>query len=221
MRAHIQPVILFFLMYQSPLGVPAKYSAPLTALNPPSHTIGISNLRDFAAVGMLDMNGPFCQHGTTSVRFPVSTANYSLSALESAMATLASIEEPELRNNSAMIFEAYSLHAVQRIPPPSTAFPDRENGVLMAAIMMWDSAGLNATREKEIEGRAVGYAKAMRDVVVRASGGKLHAYLNYAHGDEGLEAMYGHESWRVERLRALKGEWDPENRFGWYAPIVR
>jgi hypothetical protein len=206
-------------MYQSPSGVPDRYTAPLAALNPPSHTTGISTLRDFAVVGLLDMKGPFCQHGSTSLRFPISTVNYSLSALESAMTTLIQITEPELRN-SAMILEAYSLHAVQRVPAHSTAFPDRENGILMASIMIWDSAGLNASRGKEIEDRAMGYGKEMRDVVVKASGGKLHAYVNYAHGDERLEAMYGYESWRLERLRALKGEWDTENRFGWYAPVV-
>jgi hypothetical protein len=32
--------------------------------------------------------------------------------------------------------------------------------------------------------------------------------------------MYGHESWRIERLRGLKKKWDPENRMRFYAPIV-
>jgi hypothetical protein len=206
-------------MYQTPSGVPAKYASPYIALTPLSHKPGISTLRGFAAVGLIDMNGPFCQHGTSSLRFPVSTVNYSLSALETAMEILVRIEEPELRN-SAMVLEAYSLHAVQRVPAASTAFPDRENGVLMASIMVWDSKGLNATRAAEVEGRATGYGKEIREAVVRGSRGELHAYVNYAHGDENLEALYGYEAWRLDRLRALKGQWDPENRFGWYAPIV-
>ena len=44
--------------------------------------------------------------------------------------------------------------------------------------------------------------------------------VNYANGDETLEEMYGHEGWRLEKLRRLKKEWDPENRFGFYAPIL-
>jgi hypothetical protein len=206
-------------MYQSPSGVPNKHTSPLTALTPLSHTTGLSTLRDFAVVGLIDMNGPFCQHGTTSLRFPASTINYPLSALEASMEILVHIAEPELRN-SAMVLEAYSLHAVQRVPAASTAFPDRENGVLSASILVWDSAGLNASRAAEIEERAMGYGRGMRDGVVKGSGGGLHAYVNYAHGDESLEAMYGYEGWRVQWLRALKGEWDPENRFGWYAPVV-
>ena len=45
-------------------------------------------------------------------------------------------------------------------------------------------------------------------------------YLNYAFGDESLESMYGHEPWRLEKLRALKAQYDPENRFAYYNPIV-
>lgn len=206
-------------MYQSPAGVPIKYVEPLAALAPLSRTAGVSTLRDFAAVTLLDMDGPICQHGSTGLRFPVSTVNYSLAATKTVMNTFMQIKEPEL-SGSAMVLEAYSLHAVQQVPAVSTSFPDRENGVLMAAVMMWDSKGLNASRGAEVEARAVGYAKEMRDVVVRDSGGPLHAYVNYAFGDEGLEALYGYEGWRVERLRALKREWDPLNRFGWYAPIV-
>jgi hypothetical protein len=59
----------------------------------------------------------------------------------------------------------------------------------------------------------------MRDAIVQGSGGKLYAYVNYANGEEGLEAMYGYEGWRLDRLRALKGEYDPLGRFSWYAPI--
>lgn len=47
----------------------------------------------------------------------------------------------------------------------------------------------------------------------------MHAYVNYAHGDETLEEVYGYEAWRVARLRALKEKYDPLGRFGFYAPI--
>ncbi len=33
---------------------------------------------------------------------------------------------------------------------------------------------------------------------------ELHAYVNYAHGDENLQEVYGHQSWRLQRLRAMK-----------------
>jgi hypothetical protein len=204
-------------MYQSPSGVPSEHTKPFLALSPLIHTTGISSLPDFAAVSMLSMDGPYCVHGTSSMRFPVSTVNYTLSAMEDAMSALAQVE-PEL-SSSGMIFEAYSLHAVQKVPAASTAFPDRENGLLIAAVMLWNASALTPAEAVTIEERALRHGRKMRDAVVQGSGGKLHAYVNYANGEEGLEAMYGYEGWRLDRLRALKGEYDPLGRFSWYAPI--
>lgn len=204
-------------MYQSPSGVPSEHTKPFLALSPLVHTTGISSLPDFAAVSMLSMDGPYCVHGTSSMRFPVSTVNYTLSAMEDAMSALAQVE-PDL-SGSGMIFEAYSLHAVQQVPAASTAFPDRENGLLIAAVMLWNASALTPTEAVSIEERALRHGRKMRDAVVQGSGGKLHAYVNYANGEEGLEAMYGYEGWRLDRLRKLKGEYDPLGRFSWYAPI--
>lgn len=49
---------------------------------------------------------------------------------------------------------------------------------------------------------------------------KATTYVNYAAGYESLEARYGHELWRLEKLRKLKQRYDPENKFAWYNPIV-
>lgn len=46
-------------------------------------------------------------------------------------------------------------------------------------------------------------------------------YVNYATGFESLPSMYGYESWRLERLVALKAAYDPLNRFRFYNPIVQ
>ncbi|KAI4288126.1 MAG: hypothetical protein L6R35_002607, partial [Caloplaca aegaea] len=38
---------------------------------------------------------------------------------------------------------------------------------------------------------------------------KLSVHTNFALGDEKLQQVYGYEPWRLERLLALKKEWDP------------
>jgi hypothetical protein len=43
------------------------------------------------------------------------------------------------------------------------------------------------------------------------------SYINFAHGDEDLEDIYGES---LPRLRELKKKWDPENRFNQWFPIV-
>jgi hypothetical protein len=44
-----------------------------------------------------------------------------------------------------------------------------------------------------------------------------YLYANYAYGGESEEEWYGKDN--LERLKALKGRWDPENRSKFYAPI--
>jgi FAD/FMN-containing dehydrogenase len=43
------------------------------------------------------------------------------------------------------------------------------------------------------------------------------SYINFAHGDESLEDIYGES---LPRLRELKKKWDPENRFNQWFAIV-
>lgn len=60
----------------------------------------------------------------------------------------------------------------------------------------------------------------MREILRVGSGSsELHAYVNYANGEETLEQLYGYEPWRLEKLRTLKAEYDPLGRFSFYAPI--
>lgn len=47
----------------------------------------------------------------------------------------------------------------------------------------------------------------------------LRVLVNYAHGDETLEQMYGAD--KLPRLQELKGRWDPTNAFGFQNPLVR
>ena len=52
-----------------------------------------------------------------------------------------------------------------------------------------------------------------------APGYPLNAYVNYASSDETPEQIYGYEPWRLQRLRALKKQYDPLGKFNFYNPI--
>ena len=56
------------------------------------------------------------------------------------------------------------------------------------------------------------FGRDVRDLFVQGSGyPSLSVYVSYGHGDETLEARYG--AGKIDRLRALKQEWDPHNVF--------
>lgn len=60
----------------------------------------------------------------------------------------------------------------------------------------------------------------MRKILVEGSGyDQLVAYVNYADGDETLEEVYGHEPWRMRKLKGLKEKYDPRGVFNFYVPI--
>lgn len=75
--------------------------------------------------------------------------------------------------------------------------------------------------DSSLDEEALKVGKALRNVLVGGTESKkLYAYVNYATGDESVEAMYGYEEWRISKLRALKAKYDPANEFRFYGPIV-
>ncbi len=61
-----------------------------------------------------------------------------------------------------------------------------------------------------------------QDAWIETSGyGRLQQYINYGHGSKDPpQALYGYEPWRLEKLRAVKAELDPEGWFNGYQPFM-
>lgn len=115
---------------------------------------------------------------------------------------------PEFRFSS-MLIEGYSGAAVRAVPENSTAYAHRKQGILVGTFIQADLAN-----------EALKYGTRIQEALVKASpDGKLHSYVNYAAGNEPREALYGHEPWRLQKLRKLKAEYDPHGRFNFYLPI--
>ena len=72
-----------------------------------------------------------------------------------------------------------------------------------------------------LDNLAISWARQIRDLMQSGQPGrKLNAYVNYAFGDEGQQAVYGYEPWRLARLQGLKRKYDPQGRFNFYEPIA-
>ncbi|KAH8819164.1 hypothetical protein F5884DRAFT_641167, partial [Xylogone sp. PMI_703] len=70
------------------------------------------------------------------------------------------------------------------------------------------------------DGDAIRLGEPIRNTVLNGTGQtELHAYINYAIGTKSFADIYGHETWRQERLQALKRRYDPHQRFSFYHPI--
>ncbi|CAI4218385.1 unnamed protein product [Parascedosporium putredinis] len=61
----------------------------------------------------------------------------------------------------------------------------------------------------------------MKRIIVESSGeGQQNSYVNYAVGDETLAEIYGSAPWRVEKLKRLKSQYDPQGKFNFYLPLA-
>lgn len=125
-------------------------------------------------------------------------------------------ENPTLAASGIIIHEGYSTAGVDAIPSHSSAYPFRSDHLLV-----YFSAILSPTANSTLIDAAWDWANEVRDDWNNGQPGRLpDAYVNYANGREPLEQRYGHEPWRLERLRGLKAKYDPNNSFRFYNPIV-
>ncbi|KAI1468333.1 FAD-binding domain-containing protein [Daldinia caldariorum] len=123
---------------------------------------------------------------------------------------------PALAAGGNILHEAYSDEAVLAHDPDDSAFPFRSDHLLMLfqTIVPDDDPSL----AKDVQE----WATEVRDQWNEGQPGRpIHAYVNYANGFEPLEQVYGHEPWRLERLRNLKAKYDPYNRFRFFNPIIQ
>jgi hypothetical protein len=110
------------------------------------------------------------------------------------------------------------MKRVREVDPASTALApeEREYPVLASPVLWWEGDNEQTTMD------AYAYASAMRNALYTGldkTDKKRHCYVNYANGEERKPEMYGYDS-RLEKLAALKKEWDPKNKFGFYNPVV-
>lgn len=92
--------------------------------------------------------------------------------------------------------------AVAEAPPDATAFPHRDAAFSLTVAPKWEDSG----RDEEMIGWAQSFHAAVEPYSMEG------VYVNYMDQDEGdrVADAYGD---RMERLVALKNEWDPDNVF--------
>ncbi|KAM5346731.1 hypothetical protein ACJ41O_009736 [Fusarium nematophilum] len=152
--------------------------------------------------------------GLAGYSFPIDVKTHNITAQRQVydLVAAATQETPALKI-STILFEGYSLQGAKAVPSDSTACAYRDDNLLLAQIMMYVPDGPELDKKASILGEEV------RQILYRGSGQtELHTYVDYAF-EETRENMYSYESWRQERLLALKNKYDPHRRFSFYALI--
>lgn len=209
---------MFYLIQEGTTAVNSVYTKPFHDIGPISIEAESGDYRDLARWTQVALDSAPCQKtGLANPRFPAYIKEYNVSAqrLEyDIFAAEASGNSPF--SASIFMFEAYPVQGVQAVESDSTAFAFRSDNILTAPLITYTPTG------HELDQQAAALGKKLRGIIHEGSGSEeLHAYVNYAFGDESPRNWYGCEQWRQDRLKALKQKYDPEGRFSFFGPILQ
>ncbi|KAF6822980.1 FAD binding domain-containing protein [Colletotrichum musicola] len=213
-----EPVIWWSFAYRGTREEAEEYLAPFSAIPFEYDQSGDVAFPERARVQGMDENSFLCQHsGNALFSSTAGLQTYNITVereiFEEFKRRVA--DDPVLAAGAAMLHEGYSTAAMQAEDPAGSAFPFRADNHLMLAqvlVPLNDTARHRAAQE---------WMDEVRDLWISGEPGRpVNIYVNYANGAEETEQIYGQEPWRLERLRRLKAEYDPFNRFRYYSPIV-
>ncbi|KAI0182686.1 hypothetical protein EV127DRAFT_465415 [Xylaria flabelliformis] len=210
------PVTMFWILQEGATSVDSVYTKPFHELGPTTMGAGSGTYLDVPRwIGWDDDAAP-CQHsGLANTRYPIDIQSYNVQSMRKLYDLFTDVTKktPEL-NGSHFLFEGYSLKGVKAVPSESTAYPFRDDNLLVAPVISWVPSG------QDIAQKAINFGKSLRQILYEGTGrSELHTYVNYAFGDETLMNWYGYDKQRQDRLLVLKNKYDPHHKFSFYAPI--
>ncbi|KAL4988130.1 hypothetical protein BDW68DRAFT_187456 [Aspergillus falconensis] len=146
------------------------------------------------------VNSRGCAAEANKVRFPIGFPRYDPQAQKEMFDVFANgTAEGSPFNTSMILLEQYSSQGVEAHPANSSAYAHRFDDLLISPVIAY----LSDTDEEEEA--AVKFGDMLRDILLKSTEtpDELHAYVNYASGEEGPKAWYGHEPWRLEKLQEV------------------
>ena len=171
----------------------------------------------FAELPAKSAGGAFtlaCGKGLRRNNYSVNMKNFNLTTFRYVFDQYSSfLSANPNANQSAWLIEVFAQQAESAIPSHSSAYPNRgyDNIRQIIGATYSDDSVADAVDEN---------LRTLRNACEATSGyDEFRVYQNYAHGDEPLEALYGYEKGRVQKLMCLKKKYDPTDVFKGYHDV--
>lgn len=181
--------------------------APLFDLGPLTNSSVVTPYQGWNAA-----NDGFCTRGGRKPAFSTTIDNMNAGNWPRVWELYKGFQGRPGAQNTAVLIERYNLTAAQAVPAGSTAFAEekRRGAFAQAIVIPWyEDAALDAQAEA--------FGAQVRDIWKFSSSAVANpTYINFAHGDEELQAIYGSA---LDRLRTLKQKFDPTGVFNQWFPI--
>jgi FAD/FMN-containing dehydrogenase len=210
-----EAVIVWVFVYGGPEKDAVPLFAPFDSLDRISLIDGSIPYKEVNDVMGGGIDSPLCEGNRTHIIGTAGLQVYNITAERQIydLFNAKAIEQPDL-SGTRVLHEGYSVEGVLKFKSEDSAFPFRDDYLLMYfdAVPEAGSGLEEFARQWQLE---------TIDLFNAGQPGRdPTAYVNYASGYESLQAMYGYEPWRLERLRSLKAKYDPQNSFAYYNPII-
>ena len=213
----MQPLILVNVVYPGPEEKGREY-ARLYSNFSSSMTEQMTAWANLANVALPSVVIGGCPTGNPHNQYSVLTKDLKTQDFRKAMDSYKTfVHKYPTANNSVIFIETFGQAGIKAFPDDFSAFPHRNQFNNAVVFSMTYS-------DRSVADAADAWAMQWRDHFGQpeVSGyDKLVIYQNYAHGDEPLSALYGHELWRHERLSALKRKYDPHGLFDGYHAVPK
>ncbi|KAJ8123129.1 hypothetical protein ONZ43_g850 [Nemania bipapillata] len=212
-----EPVICWTFAYRGSAKEAEGYLTELNAIEAVYEEYGDIPYPEIASAQQTGVDDFICQDGYTRITATAGLQVYNLTTERNIFDRFTQIiaRNPTLAAGGVILHEGYSTEGVTAVASDSSAYPFRDDHHLMLVQIIVPPG--NATIEKAAWDWAVEVRAQWNDGQPNRP---IDAYVNYANGFEPLQQMYGHEAWRLEKLRNLKAKYDPSNRFRYYNPII-
>ena len=213
-----EPIISWTFAYRGTASEAQRYLAPFNAITAVHSESGDVPYPGVSVAQGNSEDSPICQDNKVRITATAGLQVYNLTAEHQIYDGFKrrAASNPTLAAGGGILHEGYSTEAVTKQNPDDSAYPFRDDYHLMLFQTTVPPGN------KSIEYAAWQWAQEVIDQWNEGQPGRpVNTYVNYANGFEPVEQMYGHEAWRLERLRGLKTKYDPYNRFRYYNPIVR
>ena len=211
----MQPLILVNVVYPGPEEKGQEY-ARLYSNYSDSKTEQMTAWANLANVALPSVVISGCPTGHQHNQYSILTKDLKTQDFRAALESYRSfVQKYPTANNSVIFIETFGQAGITAFPDDFSAFPHRHqfNNAVVFSMTYTDISAAGA---------ADAWALQWRDHFAQpeVSGyDRMAVYQNYAHSDEPLSAVYGHEEWRHERLSALKSKYDPHGLFNGYHAV--
>ncbi|KAK7225258.1 hypothetical protein V2G26_013261 [Clonostachys chloroleuca] len=158
---------------------------------------------------MNDAVDAFCEDGGRKPTWLVGLKSLDHPTWQQVSDQLATFVKTTNQTDSRVLVETYSTDVLREIGSDGASYPHRDINFYAFVQPIYSDSSLDDAADK--------FGAQVRELWRETDGfDNPRTYINFAHGDEDLEDIYGES---LPRLRELKKKWDPSNRFNQWFPI--